>query len=88
MKHPSRILEGSSAEINVDYRCVAQEVSEGNNITDRVTNHSCGTLAKTLLAFCPYSKTLPEAKWKHLNSFYWQRRFQNSLMLTLLHSYY
>ena len=67
MKHPNRILEGSSAEINVDYRCSTQEVSEGNNIADRVTNHSCGTLAKTLNAFCLYSKTLPEAKLKHLN---------------------
>lgn len=67
MKHPNRVLEGSRAETNVDYRCSAQEVSEGNNITDRVRNHSCGTLAMTLDAFYHYSKNLPEAKLKHLN---------------------
>jgi hypothetical protein len=66
MGHPSRSLEDSNAESNVDCAgCSAQRVSEGNiiNICSWTADHSCNILAKNLAAFCS-SKNLPEAKLK------------------------
>jgi hypothetical protein len=64
MGYPSGRLEDSSAESYVDYGGPAQEVSEGNNISNRDENHSCDILTKS--CFCLCLKNLPEAKLESL----------------------
>lgn len=63
--HPSRRLEDDSAESYVDCGGLAQEVSEGNNISNWARAGPWDDLAKS--AFCPRSKNLPEAKLKVMN---------------------
>lgn len=64
----SRCLEDSSAESNVDYGGPAQEVSEGNNISNWARDHSCDTLAKSVTEFCPCPKSLQKSKLKSFGS--------------------
>lgn len=56
--------------IYVDCRSLAPETSEGNN-TNQARDFSCDILAKKLAAFCPYTKNLPETKFKSNGSFIW-----------------
>ena len=52
MEHSSRSLEDSSTENNVNSGGLAQEVSEGNFISNVVKDHSCDILAKNVADFC------------------------------------
>lgn len=84
----SRCLEDSSAESNVDYGGPAQEVSEGNNISNWARDHSCDTLAKSVTEFCPCPKGLQESKLKSFGSVSWQRTFQETPLLIVPCGYY
>jgi hypothetical protein len=62
MEHSSRSLEDSSTENNVNSGGLAQEVSEGNFISNVVKDHSCDILAKNVTAFCSCPKNLTRVK--------------------------
>lgn len=53
--HPSKSLEDSSAESNVNYGGLAQYVSEGNSIKIWATDLSRYSLAKNMAALQPLS---------------------------------
>lgn len=53
--HPSKSLEDSSVESNVDYRGLTQYVSEGNSINNWATDLSRDSLAKNMAALLPLS---------------------------------
>lgn len=53
--HPSKSLEDSNAESNVDYGGLAQYVSEGNSINNWATDLSRYSLAKNMAALLPLS---------------------------------
>ena len=52
MGHPTRGMEGSVAESNLNYRGPVQEVSEEENCSKWSTDHY-DILAKNVTAYCP-----------------------------------
>jgi hypothetical protein len=64
MDHVGRKVEDSAAENSLNYDSLAQEVSEGKNISKWPKYHPCDFLAKHSAAFCSDPKNLPEAKLK------------------------
>ena len=85
--HPRRSLEDSSAESYVDCGSLSQVVSERTILATWLE----AVLAMIYLvksAFCPHTKNLPEGKLKVMDQFLQQRRFQDSLILTLSFGYY
>lgn len=64
-------MEDSGAEGDLDHGCLAQEVSENNNISMWHRDQFCDIFAKNVAAFClSKKKNLPEAKFKLcINSF-------------------
>lgn len=63
MGYPSRYLENSSVDSNLDSRGSTQEVWEGNNITNYARDYN-GILEKNMAAFYLCPKILPDAKLK------------------------
>ena len=63
MGHPSRSMEDSGAEGDLNYGGLAQEISE-KNFSTLPRDHSCDILVKFGAAFCPCLKSLPEVKMK------------------------
>lgn len=47
----------------VEFGDLAQETSE-NSVSNQTRDNSCDSLAKTVVAFCPCPKNLPEANVK------------------------
>lgn len=58
-------LSNRRAENQVEYGNLAQEALE-NNVSNQTRDNSCDILAKTVVAFCPCPKDLPEANIKSL----------------------
>ena len=61
MGHTSRNMK-TDTEGDLNYGCLAQEISDRDNISKQPRDHS-GILAKSV-AFFPCPKSLPEAKLK------------------------
>lgn len=58
-----KIRKKSSAEGGLSCGNPAQEVSEGKNISKCPKDLYYGILAKNVASFCPFQKSLPEAKY-------------------------
>jgi len=76
-------MEDSGADRDLNYGCLAQEVSEEKNFSMLPRNHSCDILVKNVFAFCPCSKSLPEAKVKRFRLFPLSKKSQNKLVYAL-----
>ena len=59
MDNPSRNLKNSGAECDLNYRDLAQEVSEEKNFSMWPRDCSCDNLVKNIAAFCPCLNSLP-----------------------------
>lgn len=87
MGHPCSRLKDRSAESYVNYCSPAQEVSEGNNISNS-TRDPYNILAKNVAAFFLCPKNLPKAKFKSNRLISLVEYISRSiLMLTLPRSY-
>ena len=62
MSHTSRSTADSGTEYDLSCGCLNQEGSEETNVNMRPRNHSCDSLVKNVIAFCPCLKNLLEAK--------------------------
>lgn len=62
--HPSRNMEDTGVEHDLNCADQAQEVSGEMNFSMRPIDCSCDILVKNVAAFCPCPKNLPEAKLK------------------------
>lgn len=61
-----RNIEDGDAEGYLNFRGLDQEVSEEKNFSRWPRDCSCDNLAKKVTAFCPWLKSLPEARLKNL----------------------
>lgn len=64
MGHTSRSIENDGTENDLNSGNLAHEVLEENNLGMLLSDLSCDILEKTVAAFCPHSKSLPETKVK------------------------
>lgn len=62
--HPNRSLEDSSFKSCADYRGLAKNISEGNNISNWARGLPCDILMKNLSFFCPCPENFPKAELK------------------------
>jgi hypothetical protein len=60
-------LEAWKTEIHTDCGSPAQVVSERNNLSHWIRDHSCDILAKNEAVFCPCAENFSEAMLKFSN---------------------
>jgi hypothetical protein len=64
--HPSRNMKDFDARNNLNCVDLAQEISKEKNFRMWHKDCFCDILVKNVATFCPYLKSLPEAKVKRL----------------------
>ena len=62
MNYPSRNMEDTGAEGDLNFGNMIQEVLEENTISMWPIDYFCDILVKNVAAFCRYLKSIPKAK--------------------------